>query len=147
MPHSVRNAGQSKREVLTVKFDNRPEKKEKLSLAKFSGWASGLAWFLMFSLVFTDQIFRLGEESEAVAFLCIGPFFIISFLGFIAGIITSLLARTNRTSFSEEDQNFAANGLKYGLMGIAFIFLAPLINRLLAPIGIELYDITSLFGR
>lgn len=130
-----------------MKFDNRPEKKEKLSLAKFSGWVSGLSWFLMFSVVFSDQIFSLGEESEAVAYLCIGPFFVISVLGFVAGVITSLLARANSAEFSEEDQNFAANGLKYGLMGIAFVVLAPLINKLIESIGIQLYDITTLFGR
>ena len=130
-----------------MKFDNRPNKNEKLSLAKLSGWASGLSWFLMFSVVFTDQIFNLGEESEAVSFLCIGPIFAIAILGFILGVITSLMARKNRSDFSEEDQNFAANGLKYGLMGIGFVILAPLINRLIEPIGFQLYDITALFGR
>ncbi len=92
-------------------LNSRPNQKEKLALAKFSGWASGLSWFLMFSVIFTDQIFSLGEESEAVAFLCIGPFFIIAVLGYIVGVITSLAARTNQLDFSEEDQNFASNGL------------------------------------
>ena len=130
-----------------MKFDNSPDKKEKLSLAKVSGWASGLSWFLMFSVVFSDQIFSLGEGSEAVSYLCIGPFFVIAFLGFILGVIISLIARTKQAGLTGEDQDFASNGFKYGLMGIGFVVLAPLVNRLIESIGIQLYDITSLFGR
>jgi len=101
----------------------------------------------MFSVVFSDQIFSLAEGSEVVAYLCIGPFFVIAFLGFVLGIITSLIAKSKQGSLTEEDQNSAGNGLKYGLMGIGFVVLAPLINKLIEPIGIQLYDIATLFGR
>ncbi len=131
-----------------MKFDNTPKPPNaRLSLAKFSGWTSGLSWFLLSSVLFTDQIFAMGEAgSEAAIYLCIGPLFVIAILGFMLGIITSLIARTKRTSLSEDEQDYAANGLKYGLFGIGFVILAPLINRVIVPlIGIELYDITSLF--
>jgi hypothetical protein len=132
-----------------MKFDNTPKPLGgKLSLAKFSGWSSGISWFLLFSVIFSDQIFGMGEDgSEAAIYLCIGPLFILAVLGFILGIITSVIARSRRTDLDEEDRDFAINGLKYALIGIGFIILAPFINRLIEPlIGIELYDVTSLFG-
>jgi hypothetical protein len=66
-------------------------------------------------------------------------------LGFLTGIVTGVLAR--KQTADEEDRDFASNGIKYGLTGIGFVILSPLINRLIAPLGIELYSITALFGR
>lgn len=130
-----------------MKFDNRPEKPEaKNSLGKASGWISGLSWFVLFSVLFSDQIFGMGERGEDVAlYLCIGPLFVLAVLGFILGIILSLAARGKGAQLSEEEDDYAKNGLKYGLMGIGFILIAPLINQLIEPIGIQLYDITSFF--
>ncbi len=129
-------------------FKNAPEStNQKFTLAKFSGWCSGLSWFLLFSVLFTDGIFDMGKDgSEAAIYLCIGPFFLLAMLGFLVGIITSLISRKDQASWNEDDQDFARNGLRYGLMGIGFVILAPLLNRLLQPlIGIELYDITQFF--
>jgi len=130
-----------------LKFDNRPKNaKQKTTLAKVSGWLSGSSWFLLFSVLFTDQLFVMAEEgSDAALYLCIGPFFILSMLGFALGAILSLVSRARQPQMTEEDADFSANGLKYGLLGISFVLLAPLLNQLLAPIGIQLYDITSFF--
>ncbi len=132
-----------------MKFDNTTRKSTVFSLAKFSGWASGLSWFLMFSVIFTDEIFGMGDAgSEAAVYLCIGPMFLIAILGYLIGIITSLITKGNKDNLTEEDQDFAANGLKYGLMGIAFVILAPLINQIIEPlIGIQLYDVTAFFRK
>ena len=132
-----------------MKFDNTPKPSGgKLSLAKFSGWSSGLSWFLLFSVIFSDQIFDMGEAgSEVALYLCIGPLFVIALLGFILGIITGVIARSRQAELEEENRDYAVNGLKYGLFGIGFVILAPLINRVIEPlIGIEFYDVTSLFG-
>jgi len=130
-------------------FNNKPKPSGgRLSLAKFSGWSSGISWFLLFSVIFSDQIFEMGQQGNEVGlYLCIGPLFVISILGFIIGIITSLIAKSKQTPQNEDEQDYAANGLKYGLLGIGFVILAPIINRVIGPlIGIALYDITSLFG-
>jgi hypothetical protein len=130
-----------------MKIDNTPQKSGSMTLAKFSGWVSGLSWFLMFSVIFTDEIFGMGDAgSEPAIYLCIGPMFLITILGYLTGIITGLIAKGKKDKLTEEDQDFAANGVKYGLMGIAFVILAPLINQLIEPlIGIQLYDVTAFF--
>ena len=131
-----------------MRFHNQPEAKNTpFTLAKFSGWASGLAWFLLFSVIFSDQIFSMGEEgSEVALYLCIGPVFILAVLGFILGLITGLVARKTSQNQTEVDHNYAANGIKYALFGFAYLVLSPFINLIIRPIGIELYNIASLFG-
>lgn len=132
-----------------MQIHNQPEKRTTtFTLAKFSGWASGLAWFLLFGVIFTDGIFEMGESgSEVGLYLCIGPVFILSMLGFSLGLIIGLIAKKNAQKQTEDDQDFATNGVKYALVGFAYLVLSPLINLLISPLGIELYSITSLFGQ
>jgi hypothetical protein len=132
-----------------VRFNNSPKTSPQLlTLAKISGWSSGLSWFLFFSVILTDQFFGIGESgSDAVVYLCIGPLFVLSLLGFLSGIITGLAARWNKDCSQEDESEFAANGIKYGLLGISFVIFTPMINRLIAPTGIQFYDILALFGQ
>lgn len=131
-----------------MKIEDSPEnQKSPLTLSKFSGWSSGIAWFLLFSVTFSDQIFDMAESGNEVAiYLCLGPLFFLSMLGFIMGVITGVLAKNQQPPVDEEDRNFSANGIKYGLIGIGFVIAAPLINRLISPTGFELFDITKFFG-
>ncbi|MBG0786857.1 MAG: hypothetical protein H0S79_17310 [Anaerolineaceae bacterium] len=130
------------------RFHNSPEPgRERFTLSKFSGYATAAAWFLLFSVLFTDEVFSMGEAGSDVSlYLCIGPIFILAILGFIIGLVTGLIAKKRVSEGTEEDKDFNQGGIRYSLIGLAFIILAPLINKIIAPIGIELYDITSLFG-
>ncbi|MCD4671289.1 MAG: hypothetical protein K8R77_01385 [Anaerolineaceae bacterium] len=132
-----------------MQIHNTPEsRKTKFSLGQFSGWCSGLSWLLLFGVVFSDQLFDMGERGvEAALYLCIGPFFLLAMLGFVVSIITGNMARKRRNTQDEDDLDFASNGIKYGLIGIGFVLLSPLINLLIAPLGIKLFSITTLFGK
>ena len=131
-----------------MELQSFPQNKRRQSrLARFSGYATALSWFLLFTFVLSDAVLGHATENPGSAgvAVCIGPLLLLSAGGLVAGIITGHVALAQLRRSGEEGRESALNGVRYGYLGIGYIVLAPFVNRLLAGIGVHLPSVTDLW--
>jgi hypothetical protein len=115
-------------------------------LARFSGYATGISWFLLFTFILSEEILGHAAENPGSAgiVVCIGPLLLLSAAGLLVGVISGHIALAQLRRSGEDGRESALNGIRYGYLGIAYIVLAPLLNLLLDGIGVHLPSIADL---
>ncbi|MCJ7694805.1 MAG: hypothetical protein MUO40_05190 [Anaerolineaceae bacterium] len=100
----------------------------------------------MFGFIFSDGILDIlsSGPNERLA-IYVAPLFVISILGFIFGTIAGYVAKYRIKQRGEEGIENARNAIRYGLFGLGFILISPLINLLLEKIGIQFVTYLDFF--
>ncbi len=122
-------------------------KKPHNHLARFSAYCTGISWVLLFGFIFSDtmQEHLASSRNKEGALICLGPLFFLSLLGLIAGIVTGFVARKQLKRSGEDGAEDAQNAIRYGLMGIAYIVLSPLLDLVLTKVGFPIESLLDFF--
>lgn len=126
-------------------FSLEPKRENKL--AQVSAYSAGIGWALLFGFIFSDQILTMVLDGGGDGLsLCVAPLFILAMAGLLIGILTGLIALSQLQKTLEQGEQDAKNGIRYGLGGISFVVIAPILNTILEEFGLHIFTILDFFG-